>query len=93
MTLAEEILLRIEIYGGREKVLCDIDREWGFFLGGKITTFQRDRGAMPNWSVTDTRYLIKWYHKLTIRKISKRLGRSCPAIYKKVAELNIKKTA
>jgi hypothetical protein len=81
MTLAEEIMLRVEFYGGADKVIRDIDREWGFFLGGKNLTYaQRKRGSTPFWSKSDDRYLEKWGKVYSINKLSKRLGRSKRAI-------------
>ena len=94
MTLTEEIQLRIDIYGGREVLAREIDREWGFFLGGKnLTIAQRKRGATLLWSSKDTQYLLKWYKRTNISVLSRRLGRSKFAIMSRMHYLQNKKTA
>jgi len=79
MTLAEEMLLRIEIAGGNKKVIKDISREWGF--GHYVQT--------KRWTEEENAYLKKWFSIYSYTNIAKRLKRSRTAVYVQSLKLGL----
>lgn len=94
MTLAEEILLRIEVYGGADVVARDINREWGFFLVPVESLKPRPRTKHVVWSDKELAFLIKYIKIKSVSYLSKHLKRTVPAVYSKAYNLGLmKKTA
>lgn len=89
MTLAEEIQLRVYLYGGNEVVARDINREWGFFLVPVESLKPRPRTEHAIWTDKELAYLIKYIKLKPVLYISKHLKRTVPAVYSKAYKLGL----
>lgn len=89
MTLAEEMLLRIEINGGADKVATDILKEWDFFY----KPLPRQKFVPFIWSEREKKYLKKYYTQLTFDVLSRRLRRTKKAIYMQAFKMGLSRKA
>lgn len=85
-TLTEEILLRIEIYGGRYKVIEAIENEWT--LEERLSKTEQGRiNAMQKWSANQIRLLKLHFKKIPMDDLIKIIGKTENAIYHKVRQM------
>jgi len=78
--LLNTLLIRIEAYGGRQRVIHDIEKEW------PLVPMQRQPIKVSSWSKHDFQFLKENMAKMKAAEIGKVLGRTEAAVWHKMRE-------
>jgi hypothetical protein len=93
-TLAEEIQMRIDIYGGREVLIREIEKEWPLNPVRKWIRFKKPISVGDNrlgaWTQQQIDFMAENLQKLGSRAIGKIIGKTDRAVYSKACRMGFR---